>query len=112
LPLSRKFNGCYQRNSADHDNGFAHGFDRRRGAQRQEIKVKSVNDFTSEDVEIEIKAPGGVSADQLVDALYAFTDCEVTIASASSSSKQPAGRDDGIGGAQGEHGAARGHAEA
>ena len=45
------------------------------------IRVKSVNDFTSEEVEIEVKAPGGVSADQLVDALYAFTDCEVNIAS-------------------------------
>jgi topoisomerase-4 subunit A len=50
-------------------------------AQKGKIKVKSVNDFTSEEVEIEIKAPGGVSADQLVDALYAFTECEVSIAS-------------------------------
>src|SRR3989441_1519379 len=50
-------------------------------ARKGKIKVKSVNDFTSEEVEIEIKAPGGVSADQLVDALYAFTDCETTIAS-------------------------------
>ena len=45
------------------------------------LKVKSVNDFTSEAVEIEIKAPSGVSAEKLMDALYAFTDCEVTIAS-------------------------------
>src|ERR1041385_3874646 len=50
-------------------------------ARKGKIKVKSVNDFTSEEVEIEIKAPAGVSAGQLVDALYAFTDCEVTIAS-------------------------------
>ncbi len=50
-------------------------------ARKGKIKVKSVNDFTSEDVEIEVKAPQGVSAEQLVDALYAFTDCEVTIAS-------------------------------
>src|SRR5438477_11179121 len=50
-------------------------------ARKGKIKVKSVNDFTSEEVEIEIKAPGGVSAEQLVDALYAFTECEVTIAS-------------------------------
>jgi len=49
--------------------------------RKGQIKVKSVNDFTSEEVEIEIKAPGGVSAEQLVDALYAFTECEVTIAS-------------------------------
>ena len=50
-------------------------------SHKGKIKVKSINDFTSEEVEIEIKAPAGVSADQLVDALYAFTDCEVTIAS-------------------------------
>src|SRR5882672_10979002 len=50
-------------------------------SRKGKIKVKSVNDFTSEEVEIEIKAPSGVSADQLIDALYAFTDCEVTIAS-------------------------------
>ncbi len=43
------------------------------------LKVKSINDYTSEDVEIEIKAPAGVSAQQLIDALYAFTSCEVTI---------------------------------
>jgi len=45
------------------------------------LKVKSINDFTSEEVEIEIKAPAGVSAQQLVDALFAFTDCEVSISS-------------------------------
>jgi topoisomerase-4 subunit A len=32
-------------------------------------------------VEIEVKCPPGVTAEKLVDALYAFTDCEVTIAS-------------------------------
>jgi topoisomerase-4 subunit A len=50
-------------------------------SRKGKIKVKSINDFTSEEVEIEIKAPSGLSAEQLVDALYAFTDCEVTIAS-------------------------------
>jgi topoisomerase-4 subunit A len=50
-------------------------------ARKGKIKVKSVNDFTAEEAEIEIKAPSGVSAEQLVDALYAFTDCEVTITS-------------------------------
>jgi len=50
-------------------------------SHKGKIKVKSVNDFTSEEVEIEVKAPSGVSAEQLIDALYAFTDCEVTIAS-------------------------------
>jgi topoisomerase-4 subunit A len=50
-------------------------------AHKGKLKVRSVNDFTSEDVEIEIKAPQGVSAEQLVDALYAFTDCETSISS-------------------------------
>jgi topoisomerase-4 subunit A len=50
-------------------------------SHKGKIKVKSINDFTSEEVEIEVRAPSGVSAEQLVDALYAFTDCEVTIAS-------------------------------
>jgi topoisomerase-4 subunit A len=50
-------------------------------ARKGKIKIRSINDFTSEEVEIEINAPGGVSAEQLVDALYAFTDCEVSIAS-------------------------------
>ncbi|HEU5070231.1 MAG TPA: DNA topoisomerase IV subunit A [Verrucomicrobiae bacterium] len=50
-------------------------------ARKGKIKIKSINDFTSEEVEIEVKAPSGVSAEQLTDALYAFTGCEVTIAS-------------------------------
>ncbi len=50
-------------------------------SHKGKIKVKSINDFTSEEVEIEVKAPSGVSAEQLADALYAFTDCEVSIAS-------------------------------
>ena len=49
--------------------------------RKGKLKVRSVNDFTSEDVEIELKAPQGISAEKLVDALYAFTDCEVSITS-------------------------------
>ena len=49
--------------------------------QKGKLKVKSINDFTSENVEIEIKCSAGVDAEKLVDALYAFTDCEVSIAS-------------------------------
>ena len=49
--------------------------------RKGKLKVKSINDFTSEDVEIEIKCPAGVDAEKLVDALYAFTDCEVSITS-------------------------------
>jgi topoisomerase-4 subunit A len=50
-------------------------------SRKGKIKVKSLNDFTAGEPEIEVRAPSGVSAEQLVDALYAFTDCEVTIAS-------------------------------
>ena len=50
-------------------------------ARKGKIKIKSINDFTAESVEIEIKAPPGISAEKLIDALYAFTDCEVTITS-------------------------------
>ncbi|MCW5553588.1 MAG: DNA topoisomerase IV subunit A [Verrucomicrobiae bacterium] len=49
--------------------------------EKGKLKVKSINDFTSESVEIEVKCPSGVDQDQLIDALYAFTSCEVTIAS-------------------------------
>ena len=49
--------------------------------QKGKLKVKSINDFTSETVEIEIRCHAGVDAEKLIDALYAFTDCEVTISS-------------------------------
>lgn len=49
--------------------------------RKGKLKVKSITDFTSENVEIELKAPAGVSADKLADALYAFTACEVSISS-------------------------------
>jgi topoisomerase-4 subunit A len=49
--------------------------------RKGKLKVKSINDFTSETVEIEIKCPLAVDAEKLVHALYAFTDCEVSIAS-------------------------------
>ncbi|MDA1274749.1 MAG: DNA topoisomerase IV subunit A [Verrucomicrobia bacterium] len=49
--------------------------------RKGKLKVKSINDFTAESVEIEIKAPAGVSAEKLVDALYAFSDCETSISS-------------------------------
>lgn len=49
--------------------------------RKGKLKVKSINDYTSEDVEIELKTPPGVSAEQLINALYAFTGCEVSISS-------------------------------
>jgi topoisomerase-4 subunit A len=49
--------------------------------RKGKLKVKSISDFTSETVEIEIRCPSGVDAEKMVDALYAFTDCETTISS-------------------------------
>jgi topoisomerase-4 subunit A len=43
------------------------------------IKVKKVVDNTARDVEIQIQLAPGVSPDITIDALYAFTDCEVSI---------------------------------
>lgn len=43
------------------------------------IKVKKIEDNTAEHVEIFIHLPTGVSPDKTIDALYAFTDCEVSI---------------------------------
>jgi topoisomerase IV subunit A len=43
------------------------------------IKIKKVIDNTAKDVEIEIQLVPGVSPDITIDALYAFTDCEVSI---------------------------------
>jgi topoisomerase-4 subunit A len=43
-----------------------------------QIKIKKVNDNTAKDVEIQIELMPGVSPDVTIDALYAFTDCEVS----------------------------------
>jgi len=43
------------------------------------IKVKKVEDNTAEYVEISITIPTGISPDKTIDALYRFTDCEVSI---------------------------------
>lgn len=48
-------------------------------ARKNRVKVASIQDFTAERVEIEIKLPRGVYAADVVDALYAFTDCEMSI---------------------------------
>ncbi|MBL7942618.1 MAG: DNA gyrase/topoisomerase IV subunit A, partial [Flavobacteriales bacterium] len=43
------------------------------------IKIKKVEDVTTENVEIIIHLAPGTSPDKTIDALYAFTDCEVSI---------------------------------
>ena len=43
------------------------------------IKIKKIEDMTTDKVEIIIHLPADVSPDKTIDALYAFTDCETTI---------------------------------
>ena len=43
------------------------------------IKIKKIDDNTSSKVEILIYLPSGISPDKTIDALYAFTNCEVSI---------------------------------
>jgi topoisomerase-4 subunit A len=43
------------------------------------IKVKKVTDHTAADVEVIIELAPGISPDITIDALYAFTDCEISI---------------------------------
>jgi len=47
--------------------------------EKGKIKVKKVEDNTAEFVEISITIPPGISPDKTIDALYRFTDCEVSI---------------------------------
>jgi topoisomerase-4 subunit A len=44
------------------------------------IKIKKVTDNTAADVEVLVELAAGISSDITIDALYAFTDCEVSIA--------------------------------
>jgi len=46
---------------------------------RGKIKVKKIDDNTAGGVEIVIQLQSGVSPDKTIDALYAFTDCELSI---------------------------------
>ena len=48
-------------------------------ARKNKIKIGSINDFTTDQVEIEIKLPRGVHTKDVLEGLYAFTDCEVSI---------------------------------
>lgn len=48
-------------------------------AKKNKLKVASIDDFTTDKLEIEIKLPRGVETRDMVDALYAFTDCETSI---------------------------------
>jgi len=47
--------------------------------EKGKIKAKRVDDLTSAQVEIQVHLMPGVSSDKTLDALYAFTDCEINI---------------------------------
>ena len=50
-----------------------------KAVEKGKIKVKKVDDMTSAEVEIQVHLAPGVSSDKTLDALYAFSDCEVNI---------------------------------
>lgn len=50
-----------------------------RASDRGKIKIRKVDDNTAADVEILVHLAPGVSSDKTIDALYAFTDCEISI---------------------------------
>ncbi len=50
-----------------------------KAVEKGKIKAKKVDDNTSDKVEIIVQLTPGVSSDKTIDALYAFTDCEISI---------------------------------
>jgi topoisomerase-4 subunit A len=48
-------------------------------ARQNKIKIQSIEDYTAENVEIEIKLARGVYSAETVDALFAFTGCESSV---------------------------------
>ena len=49
-------------------------------SEKGKIKIKKIDDNTAENVEIIIHLAANVSPDQTIDALYAFTNCEISLA--------------------------------
>lgn len=50
-----------------------------KAAKSGKIKILSISDYTAEEVEIEIKLPRNIYAKDTIKALYAFTDCEMSL---------------------------------
>lgn len=50
-----------------------------KASEKGKIKIKKVEDLTSGNVEILVHLAPGTSSDKTIDALYAFTDCEVNL---------------------------------
>ena len=50
-----------------------------RASEKGKIKIRKTDDLTAEKVEIQVHLAAGVSSDKTIDALYAFTDCELSV---------------------------------
>ena len=50
-----------------------------KAVEKGKIKIKKIDDNTAEHVEIAIELAAGISPDVTIDALYAFSNCEVSI---------------------------------
>ena len=51
----------------------------KKAIEKGKIKARRVDDLTSAQVEIQVHLMPGISSDKTIDALYAFTDCEINI---------------------------------
>ena len=47
--------------------------------QRGRVQISSINDYTTDKVEIELELSRGVRADEVIPQLYAYTDCAVAV---------------------------------
>jgi DNA topoisomerase IV subunit A (EC 5.99.1.3) len=50
-----------------------------KASEKGKIKIKKIDDNTAANVEIQVHLMPGISSDKTIDALYAFTDCEVSV---------------------------------
>lgn len=50
--------------------------------RKKKIKIRSIHDYTAENVELHLNLLTGQDADETIEKLYAFTDCEISVNSA------------------------------
>ena len=50
-----------------------------KAVEKSKLKIRRVEDMTASEVEIQLHLTPGTSSDKTIDALYAFTDCEINI---------------------------------
>lgn len=48
-------------------------------AQKGQVKISGIHDYTTEEVEVQLELSRGVYADEVIPQLFAYTDCEVSI---------------------------------